>query len=875
MGMEPGAIADTENDPNWNQWQWMKNYRVWEANRKVFLYPENWYDVTLADDKSFLLEEFMSELQQNEFTNDTAEVALRGYLEKLDNIAFLEVKATWYDTATMNMHVFARTKGGDPPIWYYRRFEKERYWTAWEKVELDISGDHLLAFERNNRLHLAWPVFSEIPDANQGARMPDQSHFNEQHINQQRKQLKIQLAISEYSNNRWLPKIVSNDAVLTPSAPVVDSSLPRKGDFNLIYYEQASTVIIFNSYWDGLEYHQMSGMFNIAGCKGYPELLFQGNNFFPDFYPDFREAPLKSQRYRENLSRSLDDLSVRTGLSLFNFYQILGRTPGLFRISYPHQVTIIDMIALVFQIFLMNLHGGSSIRERYGLKIPLGTLLPYFKEDSNHAWVIIPGFYKKVRTGSSAASPVEFDDSEKRTASDVFQLIKDITNWVKKVRAEFESNPPADSDEAIERIITDSDFHDILTEISRYEALDFIFNFLIGKTGNDEFDAILEGLREEQGLVYGEQFKNLYHPLVCALRKVLYRDGVRGLMKRDTQMQKSGFNFGTHYQPNINIVPKSFVKNPDGTLTPTFPVEDVDFSSDGSYSLYNWDMFFRAPLHIATSLTTHQRFEDALTWFHYIFNPTGALSGTGVQKFWVTKPFFLNQEADYIAQRIDTLMYDVSGSADPQRIRDLEFAISQWREKPFRPDVIARFRPVAYQKAVLMKYIDNLTEWGDNLFRQETMESVAQATQMYIIADKLLGPKPRIVPAVVKPPAQTYNQMEAGIDSFGNALVELENILPDISALPEGGAELPPPPVTLSMLYFCVPHNEKMMEYWNRIEERLTNIRNCRNIDGVEMSLALFAPPIDPGMLVRAAAAGLDLSSIIAGTECAAAKLPV
>jgi hypothetical protein len=83
--------------------------------------------------------------------------------------------------------------------------------------------------------------------------------------------------------------------------------------------------------------------------------------------------------------------------------------------------------------------------------------------------------------------------------------------------------------------------------------------------------------------------------------------------------------------------------------------------------------------------------------------------------------------------------------------------------------------------------------------------------------------------------------------------------------LPEGGAELPAPPVTLSMLYFCVPHNEKMMEHWNRISERLTNIRNCRNIDGVEMSLALFAPPIDPGMLVRAAAAGLDISSILAG----------
>ncbi|HKW00185.1 MAG TPA: ATP-binding protein [Vicinamibacterales bacterium] len=25
-------------------WQWLKRYRVWEANRKVFLYPENWIE---------------------------------------------------------------------------------------------------------------------------------------------------------------------------------------------------------------------------------------------------------------------------------------------------------------------------------------------------------------------------------------------------------------------------------------------------------------------------------------------------------------------------------------------------------------------------------------------------------------------------------------------------------------------------------------------------------------------------------------------------------------------------------------------------------------------------------------------------------------
>jgi SpoVK/Ycf46/Vps4 family AAA+-type ATPase len=28
-------------------WQWRKRYRVWKANRKVFLYPENWVEPEL------------------------------------------------------------------------------------------------------------------------------------------------------------------------------------------------------------------------------------------------------------------------------------------------------------------------------------------------------------------------------------------------------------------------------------------------------------------------------------------------------------------------------------------------------------------------------------------------------------------------------------------------------------------------------------------------------------------------------------------------------------------------------------------------------------------------------------------------------------
>lgn len=814
MGLEPKAAADLDNDKQWNQWKWMKNYRVWEANRKVFLYPENWIEPELRDDKSFLFQELEDELLQNELNEFTAEDALIKYLEKLDNIAFLEVVATWYQVDLKTMHVFARSKGGDPAVYYYRRFEQERYWTPWEKVDLDITSDHLLAFMRNNRLCLAWPVFSEEPDPNPTSTVPKMDNQNSQTapVDKPKRKLVIQLAISEFANKKWQPKKVSKEGIKTPAAYTTEA-LPRD-QYNLLYFGAGDQIWLFSSTLNkDNEDNKLNGVFNIAGCKGYPELVFGGDWPFADFFPDFKDASLAVQRYKELNAVAGDELAVRNILSLA-FYTLLKSTPGQFRLTYPLQMTVIDFILFFLQYFLSLLLSRDRAQT---LKLPLGTLLPYFMEDSNHAYVIIPGFYKTAEDPETG-DPVFV----KRTVADVFQLIEDITALVKKYQAIYLSDPSL--------------------EVEKFWAQFW---------ADDDTQAIVEELVVYITLQYGEQFKNMYHPLVCPLRTTLYRGGVAELMKRETQLKDTGFNFNSFYQPTP-VVPQ------------LHPIEDIDFSSDGSYSGYNWELFFHIPFLLAARLSKDQKFEEALTWFHYIFNPTGALHGDVPQKYWVTKPFFLRQTGDYINQRIDTLLYKLANPNTPE-IKELEFAVAQWREKPFQPHVIARFRPVAYQKALVMKYIGNLTEWGDYLFRQDTMESVVQATQMYILADKLLGPKPRAVPPPVKPPYETYEQIERRLDAFGNALVELENILPDLSTLPEGGAELPPPPLSMSILYFCIPQNDKMLEYWDRIEDRLFKIRHCQNIDGIERSLALFAPPIDPGMLVRAAAAGLDISSILAG----------
>jgi hypothetical protein len=54
------------------QWKWMKNYRVWEAARKVFLYPENWIEPDLRVDKSPLFEQLENTLMKGELTDAAA-----------------------------------------------------------------------------------------------------------------------------------------------------------------------------------------------------------------------------------------------------------------------------------------------------------------------------------------------------------------------------------------------------------------------------------------------------------------------------------------------------------------------------------------------------------------------------------------------------------------------------------------------------------------------------------------------------------------------------------------------------------------------------------------------------------------------------------
>ena len=302
------------------------------------------------------------------------------------------------------------------------------------------------------------------------------------------------------------------------------------------------------------------------------------------------------------------------------------------------------------------------------------------------------------------------------------------------------------------------------------------------------------------------------------------------------------FLFAQQYLPTNNV------KDP-------YPVEEVDFRYTGAYSIYNWELFFYAPLLIATRLSVNQRFQDAMRWFHYIFNPTdGTPNEVPPARYWKFVPFkSVPQE-----RLMDMIMKLDAG--DPDLVNQVE----NWRHHPFQPFSIARLRLSAFQKNVFMKYLDNLIAWGDQLFQRDTIESINQAEQLYIMASHLLGPRPQTLPDRGKAPPLSYADLSGKLDAFSNALVLLENEFPFSSGVTtDPGSESDGLLGVTKSLYFCVPQNDKLLGYWDTVADRLFKIRHCMNIQGVVQRLPLFEPPIDPALLVQALAQGLDLGSIL------------
>ncbi len=857
MGLEPDVAIDPDGatgDSAWRWWTWMRKYRVWEANRKVFLWPENWIEPELKKDRSPFFKSLETELLQNEINQYNVETAFTNYLEKLDGVAQLEIAGFYQEDDGDNalVHVFGRTRGAEPHLYYYRRYDY-RQWTPWEKVELDIQGDYLVPAVVNKRLFLFWPVFTEMPDeaSNSAVKTPHADQANAP-LQKTVKKLRLQMAVSDYRQGKWSPKRISKDA---NESGMYSAEITRK-HYRFFPIDRTGIDerfgIVYDGYGSGtvdgksVLIAPLSGAFEISGCDG---VLAAAR--FPFRFKYAMRPETDSTGAHTNFLKWIELADRRdsppTDFALETFgagnrqasksTQILMQTPWLFQMSPPWHLSYLDKLLLDGQAALT--HFASQQRT------PIGSELPFFYNDKKRTFFVLPSQSSTRGNGDRPGKEVltyypgikrEVRAAELAIEGRIRTALKDFSTPAPGSNArqqleqfyaqQFPADPPPYTGAQIKELMV------------RY-YMRFARNYL-GQSALALFQ-----MRQFH-------FKNFYHPFVCDFVRLVANplQGIPGLMRRETQLKDSGFSFKQTYQPTFRVVAPS-TEN-------FYPKEVVDFSPDGAYSSYNWELFFHAPLLIANALSRDQRFEEAREWYHFIFNPIGVDSaipgGSAMSKFWITKPFFDTTDPQYVQQRIDNILGMLNGNGD------LENQVRDWRTNPFEPHRIANYRTVAYQKTVVMKYLDNLIAWGDVLFRQDSMEGINEATQLYVLAAEILGPRPKKIPPQAKPPLLSFNELESEFDAFSNALVQVENLVPQLAGGGAGGGNAPP----LPMLYFCIPQNEKMLGYWDAIADRLYKIRHCMNIEGVVRQLALFEPPIDPGALVKAVASGVDIGSALA-----------
>lgn len=369
-------------------------------------------------------------------------------------------------------------------------------------------------------------------------------------------------------------------------------------------------------------------------------------------------------------------------------------------------------------------------------------------------------------------------------------------------------------------------------------------------------------VRQEPKFTY--TFDNFFHPFVGELIEKLNKDSLSGLLDPDFHQKLEKIFFESYYTPQLPSDVVAFTE---------FPKKEIDVSVNGSYANYNWEFLFHLPFTIAVHLSKNQKFAEAQRWFHYIFDPTcNDTSIPPLQCFW---KFIAFRKPECFMQ-IDQLLAllsksEIEYSEEEKKCKEqIESGYLTLMNDPFKPHKVARTRQIAYQYSVVMKYLDNLIAWGDHLFRQDTMESINEATLRYVLAANILGARPQKIPKSKSVQPKTFAQLkQQGLDRMGNAFAELQgSVSLNLNLLQKQGADsstIGPLFGIGRTLYFCIPRNEKMLGYWDTVADRLFKIRHCMNIEGVVRQLALFDPPIDPGMLVKATAAGIDIGSIVSG----------
>lgn len=856
-----GLKACVEDEDAVEEWKWRKNYRVWEANRKVFLYPENYIEPDLRDNKTPLFKELESTLLQQEINEETVLEAYAKYMRGFDELANLKIAGSYHDKGDDGdfLHLFGVTSS-EPPVYYYRVVENAYWgekapeihgiaWHPWRKIDVQIPVRKVSPIVFKEELYVFW---IEITTRPYNVVLGGTSTFLGYQHKMTLKYAKLRL------DGTWTPpqkvSLYGQEPFDSGDGVIIDPMEEQNTDAGTVYFPHYSAIDVR---YGLLDVHHEPKALEDYTLRGFP---------WDQVYPFILNNDRLMLTGRDFQMRSVMDFyGLRIG-PRDSFWTVDGffSAPGTLNV-FPERRLLCSKDLVARQTVVLS----------HGLPPFLLTLDPYA-----HASIVIEqrrlDYYSYYLGGGWDPSFVE-----SMTSGLYENRIAELICYEPEIT-------PVNGSLSDGLVNCEGDLLYIQDDPNGSS------NYLIKRLGTTQSKAAITSL---------------------------FLGGINALLASQYELAENG----------LPLMREGSYDSEDRSNAGT-----LDFT--GPYGVYYREIFFHIPFLIANHLNSQGKFAEAQNWYHYLFDPTAQATGTEhrpADRNWRYREFREND--------VESMRATLESSE----------AIDAYKKDPFNPHAIARLRLSAYQKAIVMKYIDNLLDWGEHLFAQDTMESINEATLLYVSASDILGERPSELGECGETNAWSYAAISPVLDEQGSEfLIEMYHVInpgrsdsgtfdysysqnPSLIHSATKNAhdhitmrgcktagqqmaamglatteESASAPITSERMMisqtenvldkeeslfqgthwmgvnkkesnwkgvvgfvvpfayqlgpiFCIPPNRELHGYWDRVDDRLFKIRNCMNISGVRRQLALFAPEISPMLLVRAKAAGLSLEDVL------------
>lgn len=843
---------------------WRRNYRVWEANRKILFFPENWLEPELRYDKTPMFKEIEERLQQNDIDETVVSAIYFDYIEHLEEISNMEILAAHRpyildpEAEVKHIEFVGRTKG-QPHKYYHRRLDGAGLWTPWQEINNGMKGDVVKLVVWKETLYMFWPelsVTNKIEEGMEYAYATNEIQMSKDN-DKPTKWTAVRMAWSRYKNGKWTKATYCEDTYVEPCNGGNLTNVLLTGE---AYPHDIRVDVRFNYsgniYWrakfvfDGnrlrLEYNADNGLGNTIqkqGCSLTAE--------FGDKDTFYNKALCNSDKAYYKLTYTNDGK-----LELFK-QQTLEK--------YPLRYTILNDAT--------NYHNEAS-------QLKADAITSYFKplilEDrlSNKTFLGIP--YKP-------------DDTKGILGGEILNLKYKFINFYHPLMPDMKDQMKGGD---YSRLF-DADFHDtkgsekliwtIQNKDNTQSELLFKDYYLAGNAISHypQYKEISFGeIRQDNN-----KEMNIEDPFAVYNWELFYHIPmlIADNLSRNMKFEEAQKWYHLIFDPTIGgneAAPKKYWKikpfrdmfDDEGQLKGPANLQSFAkmVNADGRYKelVDKWQQNpFNAHLVAKEHMLAYMRYvtmkyiENLIAWADMYFTKDTMEDINQASLLYILAADLLGIKP----QKIDgSLSEDRSyidlASKDPDPLSNVYLQIQGILT------VMAKHNRFRYfvRNEYYNTYSTQSTAFHSDFMGGSSFINDNPAPNPGTSSGLLRAlSQPNHSNSYVVPVSHSVEYHEAYLNQTNYLSPVNEGFQMQVPhtatarTLSCGGT------VLYSVSYFGTPHNDKMEQHWDTVADRLFKIRHCMNIQGVVRELPLTAPPIDPGAIAAAMASGADLSTAL------------